>query len=36
MSLSDDEARGLLQDAIRSVKEYHREPGIFHEQFGFG
>jgi hypothetical protein len=36
MSLSDDEARGLLQDAVRSVGEYDRERGIFQEQFGFG
>jgi nicotinamidase-related amidase len=36
MLLSDDEARGLLQDAIRSVEEYYRERGIFQDQFGFG
>ena len=36
MSLSDDEARGLLQDAVRSVEECYRERGIFQEQFGFG
>jgi hypothetical protein len=36
MSLTDDEARGLLQDAIRSVEEYYRERGIFQEQFGIG
>jgi maleamate amidohydrolase len=36
MPLSDEEARLLLQDAIRSVGEYYRERGIFQERFGFG
>jgi N-carbamoylsarcosine amidase len=36
MPLSDEEARGLLQDAIRSVEEYYRERGIFQDRFGFG
>ena len=36
MSVSDEEARLLLQDAIRSVEEYYRERGIFQDRFGFG
>jgi maleamate amidohydrolase len=36
MRLFDEEARILLQDAIRSVEEYYRGRGIFQDRFGFG
>jgi nicotinamidase-related amidase len=36
MSLSDEAARLMLQDAMRSVEEYYRERGIFQDRFGFG
>jgi nicotinamidase-related amidase len=36
MPLSDEEARLLLEDAIRSVEQIYRERGIFQERFGFG
>ena len=36
MPVSDDEARRLLSDAIRTVDEYYRERGIFQDRFGFG
>src|SRR5262249_14466434 len=36
MPLSDEEARELLRDAMRSVEEYYRDRGIFHDRFGFG
>jgi maleamate amidohydrolase len=36
MPLSDEEARLLLQDAIRSVEEDYRRRGIFQDRFGFG
>ena len=36
MPLSNEEARLLLEDAIRSVDEYYRERGIFQDRFGFG
>ena len=36
MSLSEDEARRLLQDAFRSVEEDYRSRGIFQDRFGFG
>ena len=35
MPLSDDEARLLLRDAIRSVEEDYRTRGIFRDRFGF-
>jgi nicotinamidase-related amidase len=36
MPLSDDEARILLRDAMRSVDDYYHERGIFQDRFGFG
>jgi maleamate amidohydrolase len=36
MSISDEEARRLLQDAFRSVEEDYRARGIFQDRFGFG
>ena len=36
MTLSDEAARLLLRDAIRSVEEDYRARGIFQERFGFG
>jgi nicotinamidase-related amidase len=36
MPLSDEEARALLQDAMKSVEEDYRRRGIFQERFGFG
>jgi nicotinamidase-related amidase len=36
MPLSDEEARGLLRDAIQSVEADYRERGIFQDRFGFG
>jgi maleamate amidohydrolase len=36
MPISDEEARRLLQDAIRSVEVDYRARGIFQERFGFG
>jgi hypothetical protein len=36
MSLSDEEARRLLQDAMKSVEEDYHRRGIFQERFGFG
>src|SRR5262245_36507108 len=36
MPLSDDEARLLLRDAIRSVEEDYRTRGIFRDRFWFG
>ncbi|MGE3821539.1 MAG: isochorismatase family protein, partial [Isosphaeraceae bacterium] len=36
MPISDDEARLLLRDAIRSVEEDYRARGIFRDRFGFG
>jgi nicotinamidase-related amidase len=36
MPLSDEAARLLLQDAIRSVDEHYHERGIFQDRFGFG
>jgi maleamate amidohydrolase len=36
MPVSDEAARLLLEDAIRSVEEYYRERGIFQDRFGFG
>jgi nicotinamidase-related amidase len=36
MALSDEEARLLLQDAMRSVEEDYRARGIFQDRFGFG
>src|SRR4051794_22802839 len=36
MSLSENEARLLLQEAFRSVEEDYRGRGIFQDRFGFG
>jgi nicotinamidase-related amidase len=36
MPLTDEEARLLLQNMIRSVEEHYRERGIFQDRFGFG
>jgi nicotinamidase-related amidase len=36
MTLSDEEARRLLQDAFRAVEEGYRARGIFQDRFGFG
>lgn len=36
MPLSDEDARLLLRDAIRSVEADYRERGIFQDRFGFG
>ncbi len=36
MENSNDEARRLLADALRSVDEYYKQQGIFQERFGFG
>ena len=36
MPLPDEEARLLLEDAIRSVEVSYRERGIFQDRFGFG
>jgi nicotinamidase-related amidase len=36
MPLSDEEARRLLQDAMKSVEDDYRRRGIFQERFGFG
>ena len=36
MTLSDDEARMMLTDAIRSVEDYYKRRGIFQDRFGFG
>ena len=36
MPLSDDEARLLLRDAIRSVEEDYRARGILQDRFGIG
>jgi nicotinamidase-related amidase len=36
MPLSDEQARDLLRDAIRSVEEDYRARGIFGDRFGFG
>jgi nicotinamidase-related amidase len=36
MPLSDEEARQLLRDAIRSVEADYRERGIFQDRFGLG
>src|SRR5262245_21773840 len=36
MPLSDEEARLLLREAIRSVEEAYRGRGIFQDRFGFG
>ena len=36
MPVSDEEARRLLRDAIRSVEEDYRGRGIFQDRFGFG
>jgi nicotinamidase-related amidase len=36
MPHSDEEARFLLRDAIRSVEADYRERGIFQDRFGFG
>jgi maleamate amidohydrolase len=36
MTLSDGEARRLLQDAFRAVEEDYRARGIFQDRFGFG
>jgi nicotinamidase-related amidase len=36
MSLSDEEARRLLQDAFRSVDEDYHSRGIFRDRFGVG
>ena len=36
MPLSDEEARLLLRDAMRSVEEDYRHRGIFQDRFGFG
>src|SRR5215218_4657633 len=36
MPISDEEARLLLRDAMRSVEEDYRERGIFQDRFGFG
>jgi maleamate amidohydrolase len=36
MPLSEEEARSLLQDAIRSVEGDYRGRGIFQDRFGFG
>ena len=36
MPVSDEEARLLLRDAIRSVEEDYRGRGIFQDRFGFG
>ncbi len=36
MPISDEEARLLLRDAIRSVEADYRSRGIFQDRFGFG
>jgi hypothetical protein len=36
MTLSDEDARLLLGDAIRSVEEDYLARGIFQDRFGFG
>ena len=36
MPVSDEEARSLLQDAVRSMEEDYRARGIFQDRFGFG
>src|SRR5215468_6919442 len=36
MTPSDEAARLLLRDAIRSVEEDYRGRGIFQDRFGFG
>src|SRR4051794_26457597 len=36
MPISDEEARSLLRDAMRSAGDYYRERGIFQDRFGFG
>jgi nicotinamidase-related amidase len=36
MSLSEQEAEALLENAIRSVEADYRERGIFQDRFGFG
>ncbi len=36
MPVSDEEARSLLQDAVRSMEEDYCARGIFQDRFGFG
>ena len=36
MTITDDEARGMLDEAMRSVEQYYRQRGIFQDRFGLG
>src|SRR5262245_34711264 len=36
MNNTDEEAVKALEEAMRSVDQYYRERGIFHDRFGFG
>ncbi len=36
MAVSDDQAREMLGEALKSIDDYYKERGIFQDRFGFG